>query len=500
MFYAIDYASPSAFDSTATDAQLGFSANRARPVQFDGTIKPSHTMLLRFALRALGEAVWNNEGWRYDEDSLFILDPIITVHPDQIIFEAFSQDESTYARLVIDPAIFDVQGTTSHGTTNIDFSAWLWGALGEMRSSRATRFSIGAGGFAVKTEGAGGRFEQKVEIPDSWVRGLLQVQSAMTLPGTRLMLRPVDLLAAIRFLRYAKGRISPRALRYEMQPGKDARIVLEPWEHVIDCEGADHTYDAPRVIRTWGRQRLKLIEPLLPFADSVGVYLKGRAMPSFYEVRLPGMQFWLGLSGFAGQKFSREMAFDLMPSETSVDGDALDRLMQWLATRFAVSVEEAAERLGTGTAQASRMLNRLSQAGRVLFDPATRQYRHRELFAEPIDMQRYFPPDVKRELARGFVKDKLVQISRFEQIDNIKIKRFKTPDGPIQREVVLRDTLIEGSAADQPQVHITLNDDGQMIFGKCGCAHFKEHLFNRGACEHMQALYLAAQNRIGVAS
>src|SRR5688500_1564148 len=107
-----------------------------------------------------------------------------------------------------------------------------------MRSSRETVFRVGAEVFEVATKGAGGRFEQKVDLPDNWVRGFLQVSAGMAMPGTRITVRPADLLAAIRFLRYTKAKVSPRALRYEFTPGEEARLILEPWEQTIRLHGA----------------------------------------------------------------------------------------------------------------------------------------------------------------------------------------------------------------------------------------------------------------------
>src|SRR6185369_11639442 len=159
--------------------------------------------------------------------------------------------------------------------------------LGELRTSRSTTFRIGPEGLQVRTSEAGGRFEKKVDLPDSWVRGFLQVQAAMGMPGTRISVKPIDLLAAVRFLRHTKAKVSPRGIRYEFEPGRDA-VVLE---------GAEHTYTEPKTTRVWGRRRLKLIEGLLPFAEGVDIYLKGRALPSFYAVKLPGMTFLLGLTG-----------------------------------------------------------------------------------------------------------------------------------------------------------------------------------------------------------
>ena len=42
-----------------------------------------------------------------------LLDPVITVHPDEVSFEAFSRDESTYARLAARYDLFEKVGDTT---------------------------------------------------------------------------------------------------------------------------------------------------------------------------------------------------------------------------------------------------------------------------------------------------------------------------------------------------------------------------------------------------
>jgi hypothetical protein len=489
---AVDYASPSALDSGRESALLGLAANARRPVRFRGTVK-EHTCLLRFALRALGEAIWSNEGWLAQEVGQAVLDPIVTVHPDRLLFEAFSGDESTYVQLAVDPALFAIEGEVRTGTTNIDFTAWLWGALGELRSSRTTTLSIDPAGVEVATAGAGGRFEQKVELPPGWVRGLLQVQSAMALPGTRLAVRPIDLLAALRFLRYTNAKVAPRALRYEMEPGRDARLVLEPWERVVELKGASHGYDALRTIRTWGRQRLRLIEPLLPFAQSVRVYLKGRALPSFYAVELPHMTFLLGLSGWAGERWSGGTGFDLATDLDRVDEALLGRAIALLEREVKLSLDAAATALAIDRPAAARTLDALVRRGRVLYDMEAREYRHRELFETPVDEGALYPPDARREAATALVAAGAVRIERMEAEESRKPRRFKTPDGPVVREVIHRDWRVKGSAGDQPAVELVLNDAGRVIYGTCACAWFRENLLNRGPCEHLLALYVQSR-------
>ena len=491
MIVAIDYASPSVLDSSRDHAMLGISANTRRPVRFHGRAT-RNLPLLRFTLRALGEAIWSNDVWETQGDLMSgMLDPVITVHPDRLFFEAFSQDQSIYAMVVLNPDMFATEGEVVTGTTNVDFTAWLWGALNELRSSRETWLRIGSEGFELKTKGAGGRFEQKVELPDSWVRGFLQVTGAMAMPGTRLTVRPADLLAAIRFLRYTKAKVSPRALRYEFTPGEDARLVLEPWEQVIKLRGAEHNYTEPRVIRTWGRRRLNLIEPLLPFATSVDIYLKGRGLPSFYAVKLPDMTFVLGLSGWSSQSWTDSGSFDLLSDAASAGSDLIAPVHQILANCFHASPKEIAATLGQPPEMVWRTCERLCRQGRAIFDVETRAFRHRELFEQPVDEAKFFPPDERLERANALLAKNAVPFARCEPQETRKTKKLKTPDGPVTREIVYRDWRVSGNVASD-KTEIVVGDAGRIIFGTCSCAFFQENLLGKGPCEHMIALFKAS--------
>jgi hypothetical protein len=491
MIVALDYASPSVFESDRERALLGVSANARRPVRFHGRVT-RNVPLLRFALRALGEAIWSNDTWlSQGEFGAWILDPVITVHPDRLFFEAFSQDQSVYVMLAANPEMFATEGEVVTGTTNVDFSAWLWGALNELRSSRETWLRLGAEGFEVKTRGAGGRFEQKVDLPDPWVRGFLQVSAGMAMPGTRLTVKPADLLAAIRFLRYTKAKLSPRALRYEFLPGQDARLVLEPWEQVVRLQGAEHNYTEPRTIRTWGRRRLSLIEPLLPFALSVDVYLKGRGLPSFYAVKLPDLTFVLGLSGWTEQTWTGTGSFDLLSDSTAASDLVLAQVHQHLAAHFHASPKALAALLHQDPETIWRACERLCRQGRAVFDVESRDFRHRELFEQPADEAKLFPPDQRVELAKALLANNAIPFARCEPQETRKTKKLKTPDGPVTREVVYRDWRVSGNAG-QEKVEIVVGNSGRIIFGTCTCAFFKDNLLGKGPCEHMLALFGAS--------
>jgi hypothetical protein len=490
--FSMSYAIPSALESTRERTMLGLSGDGARPLRFHAKIA-RHTLSVRLALQTLGELIWRHDEWLSEDDRLWSLDPIATVHDDRVFFEALSSDQSAYGLVIVDREVFAPEGEVQNGTTNVDFTAWLWAALAEMRSSRETFFRLGSEGFEVATKGFGGRFEKKVEVPDEWVRGFLQLQGAMALPGTRLSVRPVDLLHAIRYLRYSKAKVSPRALRFEMAPDTDARLVLEPWEHVVKLRGASHGYTEPRTIRTWGRRRLSLLEPLLPFAEKVDVYLKGRALPSFYAVEMPGVTFVLGLSGWTSQRWTESASFDLLvaPGGPAADADK-DKVLDELRARTHASVEALATSTGLSKPVVSQALAALCAEGRCLFDIETRDYRHRELFAEPIDRARIYPPDPRKEAAERYQREGAVQVVSAVSRETRKQRRLKTPDGPVFRELVFRDWVVSGSVGAEAAVELTLNEEDRLIFGRCGCAFFAENLLAKGPCEHLVALLAVA--------
>lgn len=488
---SFDYASPSAFVAQPTAATLNLSPDTRRPLRCVGRVREGH-FSLRLALRAFGDVLWSTEYWR----NATTLDPTVTVCRDRLLFEGFSRDLGAFATLEVDLALLELEGDLRQGTTQVDFSPWLWAALAEIRSRRETTLRIDGEGLALATEGFGGRFERRVELADDQIRSLLNVQAAMVFPGTRLNLAPVDLLAALRFLRFTRARLSPRALRYEMLPGQMASLVLEPWEEKIVLEGAEHSYTEPRIIRTWGRRRLLLLEPLLPFAEQVEVYLKGRAMPSFYRVVLPhGLVFQLAVTGFQEQAWHQTRL--MAPPRGKVDDFALERARSGLVALEAATDRELAASLGWDLPQTAEALLRLGRRGQIFYELATRRFRFRQLLNERLDEARLFPPDPAQAAAQRHFAQGRVGVTLVEAEETRKLKRIPLPEGgKVDREVCFRHWRVAGEVAEEREVELRLDDTGRLVFGRCGCAFFREHHLSLGPCEHLQALMLASEGSL----
>lgn len=456
------YATPSLFQSDLSQAQLGLCCDQGRPVEWEARLL-QHIPLVRFALRALGELIWSS-----DDDGRRGLDPILTAHPDGLMAEAFSSDLTAYGRLWLSPQLYELRGTPRWGTTNVDFSAWLWGALGEMRSSRETWLRLNPQGFWLETVGAGGRFQPKVDVPPEWFRAFLELQGALTRPCTKLRIPPVDLLAPLRFLRYSKARLSPRSLRYECRP-EGWSIVLEPWEERFPLRAESGGEE--RVVRTWGRQRLRLIEPLLPFAEAVEIRLLGRAMPHFYRVQLPGMSFLLGLTGWGRQSFAADSGYSLLrglPQEP--DPAALAERERELSQSLLSPYQP--------------LDDELVRRGLALFDLEQGQTRYRPLTLQPLDLATLYPPDLRAEQAASLqasVAGCWVQEER----------KRKTLGG-VERELIFRDWKIQGECQGHP-LELVVSEREQILFGRCDCDFFQKHLLSQGPCPHLLALYAASR-------
>src|SRR5262249_53547548 len=168
---------------------------------------------------------------RRDDPELFRwlmpCDPVITVADDVVFFECFSADESSYGCLSVSRDGFGHSSTVQLGTTNVDYSWNLYNHFQSLRSYRETRFLIDPSGFEVQTDATPGYREEKIDLPDGWLRGFMTTQEAMGMPGLTVSLSRDAVYSVLAFLKRHKAKRSPRAVRFELLPGKPPTIVLE---------------------------------------------------------------------------------------------------------------------------------------------------------------------------------------------------------------------------------------------------------------------------------
>ncbi|WP_437817179.1 SWIM zinc finger family protein [Sorangium sp. So ce1078] len=411
------------------------------------------------------------------------LDPVLTVHPDEVSIEVFSRDESAYARLAFSSDLFEGR-EAAHGTAFVDLSPRIVEQIDRLRVYAKVELDAGASraaGDAGRDSGRdSGPIERSLEVPATWLRGFLQVQSAATLPAVSCELAPIDLYNALFVLRTRKAKKPPRGLRFELVPGKPPRLLLEPWEILLEGHGPPYE-GPPRVVRTFGRQRLLALSRLLPHVRSARAELRGPGLPVFWVLDLGRATLTVALTGWTDSSWASAASFDaLMPSDGQRGAGAIDALagrqLALLRERGPLPLAALADGARAEDARAALQLECLR--GRVLYDVARRVYRPRELFAEPVD---------EREI-------------RYSSPREAAAHRLLGAPGAVRptkvHEIAGEGTEIHGEVADR-EAHrdfsprFTMDLEGRVSDAWCSCPTFRRSGLREGPCEHMIALRVA---------
>ncbi|MEO8846533.1 MAG: SWIM zinc finger family protein [Kofleriaceae bacterium] len=391
------------------------------------------------------------------------LDPVLSVGADALRFEVLSRDESTYAQLVLRRplALVDADHAgdagRAYGTTFVHLDAQAFAAIARIRSYRSTTLA-----FAPSPEAVGATHP----VPVRWLRAFGQMQAASLLAADRFTLSPVDLYNVLLALRMRKAKTPPRGLRYELVPGERPRLVLEPWDLVVHGNGGVYTGSAPRVIRTWGRNRLNVLARVLPHAKSVSVSVAGQGLPALYSVDLGDATFSLALSGWTDAGWAGISTFDLL----AADDDANN--IEAVVAACPANLDELAQKISRPRAEVRRtVLAALSQL-RIGHDLATGTLFARKLVTQTL-------PSLKFRDAREAAAHRLLQEAG-------AVTLTKVADQPEGRAI--EGQVVDAKAHRTFYPQFTIDREGRTSGASCTCSAFRRSGIKEGPCEHMVAL------------
>ncbi len=438
-------------------------------------------------------AVYFNWLWDNDRDGWMVLDPVVSVHPDCVVFEVFSIDESSYGRVTVPMDKLDTLGETVYGTTNVDYSKALANEIARVRDYRPAYLSVGGGGVTVAT-GAGEHMEKKIDLPPTWVRGFLQVQSAAAFAGVDLILSATTVAEMLAVLRRRHEDAGPRSLRFVLAPGQKPKVIVEPWN--VEIAETNYVYqgDYTGDVRIWGRRRLLTLEALMPTTDKVQARLLGTGMPSYWTVFQKGHRFDLGLSGWTKNDWSRAARFDLLASTGAVSEGDIAQAAQALETRLRLSPQELASYTDLSRESATAALQRLCRGGRAMYGLADGVYRWRQLLPFPVESEEESDPRLflaRRLVATGGVK----WLKPGEEEEEI----FGLPPAS-EATTRYRAQVRGGEEKRERKFHVILDldADGRALFVTCDCAWHRREKLRKGPCAHiLAATVLASQQQVG---
>jgi len=394
-------------------------------------------------------------------------DPVITIANDVLFFECFSADESSYGCLSVNrDSMFGKSAETRLGTTNVDYSWDLFEHFQSLRTYRETRFKVDPAGFTVATEGNADYREEKIDLPEGWLRGFMQTQAAMTLPARRVTLTREAVYSILAFLKRHKARKSPRALRFELIAGRPPSLVLEPWEERVPVYG-EPVRTSSEPIRIWGRQRLLALARVLPLATKFDVHLLGTGLPSFWIADMGDMKLTLGLSGWTTNDWTRGSALDLLAPPVQPSKELIARVAQFMQDKRAAAFADIDLAAGGQPAQTAAALNRLANTGQLIHDLPNAVYRWRQIMPMALGEAELGPENP--ELAAS----KEILLRKKAKIDS--------------RTAAAGGFLVTGVAEGKP-VELFINADGLIKRGKCVCSHHFKFGIRTGPCRHLLAL------------
>ena len=409
--------------------------------------------------------------YKRDIEAWIVLDPVITVHPDELFFECFSRDESSYGRLSCDYNVFKEINEFECGTTNIDYSSKLYQEFQKIREYKETSLNIDPTGFEVKTAAEADYKEVKIDLPDSWVRGFLQVSSAMALPAIRVDLHPMDMHNFLFVLKRRKEKASPRSMRYRLTPGEPVRVLFEPWNEEIVCLRSIYAGNEAVEVRVWGRRRLMMLERLIPMARRFTVTLLGTGLPSFYMADLGDMTFTLGLSGWTANDWSRQGNFDLLAPRADVDSLTQQQVYLALRQNWREDADSLASRLNLERKTVLGALSAFTQAGRAIFDLNKQVYRIRELSREALPVEKF-----------RFANEREAAAAKLLERNAVTLTPPTLSDGMLS----LLGTVKDGDRMYAPD--LAIDADERLARASCTCNFYQQNKLTKGPCEHILAL------------
>ncbi len=410
------------------------------------------------------------------------LDPVVTLDDHGMSIEVFSTDESAYARLFLRSGdAFQPEPGTQAGTTYLSLNDDVIRGIGRMRSYRSSTLDLSPGAAAQPAPQAGVR-ERNIQVPLRWLRAFGQVQAASTLPAHEFEIAPIDLYNVLLTLRMRRAKTSPRALRYELVPGEVPRLVLEPWDQVIEGTGKAYQGSTPVVVRTWGRRRLGVLARLLPHCKSVKVRLVGAGLPAYYILDLGDAELTLALSGWTDSGWAGIATFDLLVAG-AVDEIGARKVHDTLAADPAgLSLAAAAEHSGRSIPEVRQAILHHMQRGTVVHDLASGRYIARSLLAHPPSAEALRYRDAGEEQAHRLLAIK----------DAVRLTKV--------HELAGTGTRIEGEVED-PQAHrtyrasFTIDREGRTVDATCTSPQFRRSGLREGPTVPMLALRLLFSRR-----
>ncbi|WP_312511348.1 SWIM zinc finger family protein [Chryseobacterium culicis] len=363
-------------------------------------------------------------------------DPIVTAGNERLRFEGFSHCAGVYARIDVMPDGLDGE-FPENGTTNVDFNQPLINALGSIRPNEKIMLSVGEKEVGLyKNEER--IIERKVPLPAKWIKGLGTVQVYLSESEKRYRFNKIQTQQLFRAM--PKGVIKTdyyltvRGNKPVFSPVKSADSV---------CIGGLH--------------RLRLLEPLLPYIDSMQVFSHVRMQSTTWQLYMGNIRLSFSLSRESWRGFSGEGAL-LESLLSDVSDEWIDALDKYAYVNQSVNPSRLALENKISLDKTENITAKLASMGLLGYDLDDREFFYRRL---PFKLSRIIGLNPRLKNA-----EKLIEDGKVEILNNNKERT---------------EARVEGSGVHHT---VILEEERE----RCTCDWFTKYQGERGPCKHVLAV------------
>jgi len=372
-------------------------------------------------------------------------DPVVTSSPAMLRLEGFSGCASVYARVDLDQRAFDSAQQT-FGTTNVDFNESMRRELTRLVEDDHAELSVGREALVLR-RGEQTVRERKVALPIRWIKAFGEVQVYQSQLVRQFEICPAELRRLLASLpRHTRQKL------YIVPTGRTVRVSQR---------------QSPGAVPLGGAERLRVLQPLLPSAEHLVVWLEPESGTSGWQMITAAGSLFLLMSpemyrGFSGEG---QLLGKLAGNDWHDALTAVQPLLDWQTT---LDPAELAARTGHRVSEVQAALMVLGARGLAGFDAASGYYFHRQL---PFDLEKVEQNQPRLRNARKLLAG-----------DTVRILSQPGPDA--------WDIEVQGQGVAH---FVRLRPDGD----RCTCPWFSRHQSARGPCKHMLAARMFVQERKG---
>ncbi|SFN83361.1 SWIM zinc finger [Chryseobacterium oleae] len=363
-------------------------------------------------------------------------DPIVTAGNERLRFEGFSHCAGVYARVDVLPE--GLHGEfLENGTTNVDFNQPMITALGSIRPNEKIMLSVGEKEVGLYKEEEK-VVERKVPLPVKWIKGLSTVQIYLSESEKLHTFNKIQTQQLFRGI--PKGPVKSdyyliiRGNKPMFSPVKSVDAV---------CIG--------------GLNRLRLLEPLLPYIDQMQVFPHADMQSTTWQLYMGNIRFSFSLSRESWRGFSGEGAvLDSLIDDISDEWiDALDKYA-YANQSFNPSAFAVEENISLNTTD--NLTGRLAAMGLLGYDLDDHGFFYRRL---PFKLNRIIGLNPRMKNAEKLIAEGKVEI--------------------LNKSLARTEARVEGTG-----VHHTVIIDNDKE--RCTCEWFSKYQGERGPCKHVLAV------------